>query len=193
MQPQPIGLKINLCLVVSESVPFSQIQQEPNLIEQLQPGAQLPLAYYGCSVDAKGRLKVPADYVKHMNTLGAQFFLTSYDELDIHIYTRDAFLKQCSLVEELALNPELQDDADDTLFRMRDLGADVSLDTDGRFQLPPVLRQRLGLTELPSACHIGKDRDHFVVMTAQRYAAMRDKSRVRSAESAKRMRQLGLR
>ncbi len=164
------------------------------MAEHLQLGDQAPLGYYTCSVDAKGRLKVPADFLKYMSTLGAQFFLTSYDELEIQIYTRDSFLKQCAFLEDLALQPAHQDDAEDTLFRMRDLGADVSPDTDGRILLPPVLRQRLNFTELPAACHIGKDRDHLVVITAERYEARRKKaSQASPAEAAKRVRQLGLR
>jgi len=152
------------------------------------------LGYYTCSVDAKGRLKVPADFLKYMSTLGAQFFLTSYDELDIQIYTRDSFVKQCEFLDDLALRPEFQDDADDTLFRMRDLGADVSPDADGRILLPPVLRQRLKISELPAACHIGKDRDHLVVITAERYEARRNKgSQSSPADTAKRIRQQGLR
>lgn len=164
------------------------------MAEHLHNGDQAPLGYYTCSVDAKGRLKVPADFLKYMSTLGAQFFLTSYDELDIQIYTRDAFLKQCEFLEDLALKPDSQDDAEDTLFRMRDLGADVSPDTDGRILLPPVLRQRLGMNELPAACHIGKDRDHLVVITAERYEARRKKASQSSpADTAKRVRLQGLR
>lgn len=164
------------------------------MAEHLQLGDSAPLGYYDCSVDAKGRLKIPADFVKYMSTLGAQFFLTSYDELDIQIYTRDSFLKQCAFLEQLSMDEAFQDYAEDTLFRMRDLGADVSPDADGRILLPPVLRQRLKLTELPTACHIGKDRDHLVVISAERFEARRKKaSTVDPAEAAKRLRQLGLR
>jgi DNA-binding transcriptional regulator/RsmH inhibitor MraZ len=165
-----------------------------NVAEHLQFGDNAPLGYYDCSVDAKGRLKIPSDFAKYLSTLGAQFFLTSYDELDIQIYTRDSFLKQCAFLEELALVPDQQDAAEDTLFRMRDLGADVTPDSDGRILLPPVLRQRLGLSDLPMACHIGKDRDHLVVITAERYAARRQKASLSNpADTAKRVRQLGLR
>lgn len=164
------------------------------MAEHPHNGDTAPLGYYTCSVDAKGRLKVPADFLVYMRSLGAQFFLTSYDELDIQIYTRDAFLKQCEFLEDLALKPGFQDDAEDTLFRMRDLGADVSPDPEGRILLPPVIRQRLSLTELPSQCHIGKDRDHLVVMTAERYQSLRTKaSQSNPVDTAKRMRQIGLR
>ena len=164
------------------------------MAEQLQFGDSAPLGFYECSVDAKGRLKIPSDFAKYLSTLGAKFFLTSYDELDIQIYTRDSFLKQCAVLEDLAENPETQDIAEDTLFRMRDLGADVSPDADGRIVLPPILRQRLKITELPTACYIGKDRDHLVVITAERYEARRKKaSSSDPAETAKRVRQLGLR
>lgn len=164
------------------------------MTDNLHPGAQAPLGFYDCSVDAKGRLKLPADFVKYMKSLGAQFFLTSYDELDIQIYTRDSFLKQCSWLEELATQEDFQDYAEDTLFRMRDLGADVTPDADGRVQLPPVLRQRLQLNELPAPFHIGVDRDHMVVMSGARYQEKRRKaSQSNPAETAKRLRQLGLR
>ena len=164
------------------------------MAEHQHPGDQAPLGYYTCSVDAKGRLKVPADFVKYMGTLGAQFFLTSYDELDIQIYTRDSFLTQCAFLEDLALIPEHQDDAENTLFRMRDLGADVSPDGEGRIVLPPILRQQLGVNELPASFYIGKDRDHLVVITAERYLARRSKAtQANPADTAKRVRQLGLR
>ncbi len=164
------------------------------MADQLQPGdAVAPLGYHACSVDAKGRLKVPSGYLKYMVGLGTQFFLTSSDELDIQIYTRDAFLKQCEFLEEMGLNPDLAEDAENTLFRMKDLGDDVSPDSDGRLTLPPVLRQRLGITELPASCQMGKDRDHLVVMTATRYEAMREKGRANAAEAAKRMRLAGMR
>ena len=164
------------------------------MAELLQPGdAVAPLGYHACSVDAKGRLKVPAAYLRYMGALGAQFFLTSYDDLDIQIYTREAFLKQCAFLEQQALDADLQDDAENTLFRMKDLGDDVSPDADGRLHLPPVLRQRLGITELPASCQMGKDRDHLVVMTAARHDAMREKGRPNAADSAKRMRLAGLR
>lgn len=164
------------------------------MAEHLQTGEFAPLGYYPCSVDAKGRLKVPADFLKYMSTLGARFFLTSYDEADIQLYTRDAFLKQCEFLENLALNPDHQDDAEDTLFRMRDLGADVSPDNDGRILLPPVLRQRLNLNELPVSCYMGVERDHLVVITADRYEARRKKaSQSTPTETAKRVRLLGLR
>ena len=164
------------------------------LPEQLQPGdAVAPLGYHVCSVDAKGRLKIPAAFLRYMGALGSQFFLTSSDELDIQIYSREAFVKQCAFLEQLALDADYQDDAEDTLFRMKDLGDDVSPDTDGRVHLPQVLRQRLGVTELPASCQMGKDRDHLVVMTATRYEAMREKGRAKPADSAKRMRLAGLR
>lgn len=164
------------------------------MAEHLQLGDSAPLGYYDCSVDAKGRLKLPSDFAKYLSNLGSKLFLTSYDELDIQIYTRESFLKQCAFLEEVALNPEHQDDAEDTLFRMRDLGADVTPDADGRIVLPPILRQRLNMTTLPTACHIGKDRDHLVVITAERYEARRKKaSSSNPAETAKRVRQLGLR
>ena len=162
--------------------------------EQLQPGdAIAPLGYHVCSVDAKGRLKVPAAYLRYMEALRAQFFLTSFDELDIQIYTRDAFIRQCAFLEEQALDADLQDDADNALFRMKDLGDDVTPDTDGRVHLPQILRQRLGITELPASCQMGVDRDHLVVMTAARYEAMREKGRANAADSAKRLRMAGLR
>ena len=181
-------------VLVAESGLFFQTQSGSSVADFLHSGAQAPLGFYDCSVDAKGRLKLPADFVKYLKSLGAQFFLTSYDELDIHIYTRDSFLKQCSWLEELATKEEFQDAAEDTLFRMRDLGADVTPDADGRVQLPPVLRQRLQLNELPAPFHIGVDRDHIVVMSGARYQAKRAKaSQSNPAESAKRLRQLGLR
>jgi DNA-binding transcriptional regulator/RsmH inhibitor MraZ len=179
---------------VAKSGSFSQNSRIFKVAEHPHTGDTAPLGYYTCSVDAKGRLKVPADFLTYMRSLGAQFFLTSYDELDIQIYTRDAFLKQCDFLEDLALKPDFQDDAEDTLFRMRDLGADVSPDPEGRILLPPVLRQRLKLTDLPSQCHIGKDRDHLVVMTAERYESLRNRaSQSNPAATAKRMRQIGLR
>ncbi len=164
------------------------------MAEQLQPGDQAPLAYKDCSVDAKGRLKIPANFLTYMSTLGAQFFLTSYDELEIQIYTRDSFLKQCTFLDNLALQPEHQDYAEDTIFRMRDLGADVSPDVEGRILLPPALRQRLKLSELPVACHIGKEGDHLSVITEERFKARRKKAdQANPADVAKRLRQLGLR
>jgi DNA-binding transcriptional regulator/RsmH inhibitor MraZ len=192
---QPLGIQRKLVLYPGgRKWPTIPDRLDSNVAEQLQFGDSAPLGYYDCSVDAKGRLKIPSDFAKYLSTLGAKFFLTSYDELDIQIYTRDSFLTQCALLEKLAENPEHQDVAEDTLFRMRDLGADVTPDQDGRIVLPPILRQRLNMTELPTSCHIGKDRDHLVVITAERYAARREKaSSSNPADTAKRVRQLGLR
>ncbi len=153
-----------------------------------------PFAYCKCSVDAKGRLKAPSDFHSLLTALGAQFFVTSYDDLDIHIYTRSDFRAQCTFLEKLATNPELQDDAEETLFRMRDLGADVTRDGEFRFTLPQELRQHLGLTELPAAVRMGVDKDHIQVMSETRYQERRKGSgKTNPADSAKRLVQEGLR
>lgn len=153
-----------------------------------------PFAYCKCSVDAKGRLKAPSDFHNLLTALGAQFFVTSYDDLDIHIYTRSDFRTQCDLLEKLATRPDLQDAAEDTLFRMRDIGADVTRDAEFRFTLPQELRQRLGLTELPATVRMGVDKDHIQVMSEARYEQRRKGSGKSSpADAAKLLAQEGMR
>src|SRR5436189_4306982 len=122
---------------------FPSHQLETNLIEPLHTEVKAPLAYFPCSIDAKSRLKVPAEFLRYMNALGTEFFLTSFDGLDISIYTRDAFLAQCAFLEEMAKQEDLQEKAESMLFTAKDLGCDVSPDADGRVHLPPVLRQQL--------------------------------------------------
>lgn len=153
-----------------------------------------PFAFCKCSVDAKGRLKAPSDFHDLLRALGAKFFVTSYDDLDIHIYTRSDFRAQCSFLENLATQPELQDDAEDTLFRMRHLGADVTMDGEFRFTLPQELRQRLGLVDLPAAVRMGVDKDHIQVMSEVRYQARINGSGQSSpVDAAKRLVQKGMR
>jgi len=133
-----------------------------------------PLGFYKCGIDSGGRLKAPSVFHDYLRALGAKFFVTSYDDLDIHMYTRSAFIKQCRLLEDLATKPEFRDDAQDTLFRMRDLGVDLAYDDNFRFTLPQEFRQRLNINTLPGVFYIGVDRDHILVKTEGRHLARRD-------------------
>jgi DNA-binding transcriptional regulator/RsmH inhibitor MraZ len=178
---------------VAENPRFSPTIPETNVAETLQLEERAPAGYYDCSVDAKSRLKIPADFLRYMKSKGSQFFLTSFDGLDISIYTRDSFEEQIKLLEQVAQDPDFQEDAESIIAMARHWGADVVPDADSRVHLPPVLRAQLGLTDLPAPCHMGMDRDHIVVMTGPRYQAMLDRSRPRLADANKRLRVRGLR
>lgn len=163
------------------------------MAENLQLEERAPAGFYDCSVDAKGRLKIPADFLRYMKSKGSQFFLTSFDGLDISIYTREAFDEQIRLLEQLAQDPDNQDDAESLIAMARHWGADVIPDGESRVYLPPVIRNDLGLTELPLPCHMGIDRDHIVLMTESRYQTMIGRSRPRLQDANKRLRARGLR
>ncbi len=152
------------------------------------------MGFYKCGIDSGGRLKAPSVFHDYLKALGAKFFVTSYDDLDIHMYTRDAFIKQCRLLEDLAEDPEFQDDAEDTLFRMRDLGVDLAYDDNFRFTLPLEFRQRLNINTLPGVFYIGVYRDHILVRSEARHLARRGTAgKSDPAAVAKRLQSKGMR
>jgi DNA-binding transcriptional regulator/RsmH inhibitor MraZ len=123
-----------------------------------------PQHYIQCSVDAKGRLKIPNEIQRWIESLNSKLFVTSWSGLDFQVYLREGFSSQIRFLEEVSLDPELRDSAKRQIFNGRRFGAEAEMDSDGRIHLPPLLRQKLGIDKVSAPFMIGVDNDHFTLM-----------------------------
>ncbi len=128
-----------------------------------------------------------------MERLDTQFFVTTWSGLDFQVYTREGFVSQINFLEEVSLDPELRESARRTIFNGRKFGADVSMDSDGRVLLPPLLRQKLSIEKQAASFYIGVDYDHFTVMPAEAFLNMSEAFEPSMAADAELMKSVGLR
>lgn len=132
------------------------------------------MAYLPCSVDAKGRLKIPNEIQRWLESLNSKLFVTTWSGSDFQVYLREGFASQIAHLEEIALDPEMRESAQRQIFVGKRYGAEAEMDSDGRIHLPPLLRQKLGIDKVSAPFVIGSDRDHFNLVHAAKFNEIAD-------------------
>ena len=108
-----------------------------------------PRGIYTARVDAKGRLKLPAAFVKYLSShKHKDFFVTSTNKRSFYIYT----LPQWKRVEEVIDNPDNPEEYKmfkATRHTAGKYGADATVDSEGRMLIPQLLREDLQVHDKP--------------------------------------------
>lgn len=108
-----------------------------------------PRGIYPARVDSKGRLKIPAAFVKYLDSHGEKhFYVTTLNVRSFYIFT----LGQWKVRENILENPSDSDEY--RIFRAMKhasgkYGADATIDGEGRMLIPQLLREQLALTDRP--------------------------------------------
>ena len=94
-------------------------------------------------VDEKGRLKVPADFKRHIDEkYGAEFYITSRDGKVAEIYPVEEWRK---IEEKLAKLSNFNPSKKKFLNKVNYYGQMVEMDAQGRLLMPQILREAAGI------------------------------------------------
>jgi MraZ protein len=93
---------------------------------------------YQATVDEKGRVKIPADFLVHLHKLGTKYYVTSLTGDRTHVYP----MKKWEEIErKLAKLSSHNRTREKFLERTNYYGQAVEMDGQGRILIPPVLRE----------------------------------------------------
>lgn len=93
---------------------------------------------YLATVDEKGRVKIPADFLAELRRMGTKFYVTSASGDHARIYPMKAWEEiERKLAKRSSYNPVKQK----FLTRTNYFGQVVEVDGQGRILIPPVLRE----------------------------------------------------
>jgi DNA-binding transcriptional regulator/RsmH inhibitor MraZ len=110
-------------------------------VVQTRPDA--PRGVFKVSVDEKGRLKLPAAIVEHLQALGEiKVFITTLDLKEVRIYPLSVWKGVEKWLEEPGPEAEARRDLG---LVAASYGKDDELDAQGRLTLPGDLRKEMGL------------------------------------------------
>jgi MraZ protein len=90
------------------------------------------------TIDPKGRLKIPSDFLEDLAVYGDTFYVTSQNGDRGYIYPMQVWM---GIEEKLAKLPSHHQAKQKFLTRTSYYGAVVKMDGQGRLLLPPVLRE----------------------------------------------------
>jgi len=94
-------------------------------------------------VDEKGRLKVPADFKRHIDEkYGAEFYITSRDGKVAEIYPVEEWRK---IEDKLAKLSNFNPSKKKFLNKVNYYGQMVEMDAQGRLLMPQILREAAGI------------------------------------------------
>ena len=107
--------------------------------------AEPPHSIAQASVDEKGRLKLPAEFLEYLEALKVtKVFITTFDQRQARIYPIAVWKVNEALFENSA-DPA----AERMALLAKAFGGDAEIDKSGRVLLPAVLRETLGLEKQP--------------------------------------------
>ena len=94
-------------------------------------------------IDEKGRLKVPADFKRHIDEkYGAEFYITSRDGKVAEIYPVEEWRK---IEDKLAKLSNFNPSKKKFLNKVNYYGQMVEMDAQGRLLMPQILREAAGI------------------------------------------------
>ncbi len=106
----------------------------------------LPDGAYPARLDDRGRLRLPAVFVRYFDRLAErELFVTSVDNVTVQIYPIAVWRQRREALARDTANP----DAADVLFVANHNGANAQVDAQGRILIHEELRRRLGLEGRP--------------------------------------------
>ena len=131
-----------------------------------------PRGMFGCRLDDKGRLKLPAEFQHFLESLQEkQLFVTSLDRRIAQIYPIAVWRENERFFENYRENPQA---AQDIAFNANDLGADAEMDSQGRVLFNTTLRSELDLQS--QQLHLYAYRGHIRVLTEAIYQERRQRA-----------------
>jgi MraZ protein len=109
------------------------------------PTAEPPHSIAQASVDEKGRLKLPAEFLEYLEALKVtKVFITTFDQRLARIYPIEVWK-----VNEALFENSTDSAAERLLLLAKAYGGDAEIDKSGRVLLPATLREALGLEKQP--------------------------------------------
>lgn len=115
--------------------------------EKIVAGAEPPHSIAQASVDDKGRLKLPAEFLEYLEAIGvAKVFITTVDRRLARIYPLSVWKRNENLFDNAGENAAA---AERLAFLAKVYGGDAEIDKSGRVLLPAKLREELGLEKQP--------------------------------------------
>ncbi len=141
---------------------------------------------YPTRVDAKGRIKVPADFRRYIEEkYGKDFYVTSFTGDQVRIYP----LPEWIIIEEkLAQIPDMEPAKQKFLDRVNYFGKQANMDGQGRILIHPLLRNH---AELDGEVSIVGHLSYIEVWNASKFAH-RVRSEVYSQEDAAAIAKFGI-
>lgn len=112
------------------------------------------------SVDDKGRLKLPAEFVAYLRAVdGVKVFITTVDFRQVRIYPLPVWKRNANLFDNASENAA----AAERLERIaKAFGGDAEVDGSGRVLLPASLREAMGLEKQAVMVDVHKGRLNVV-------------------------------
>src|SRR5258708_2534443 len=124
---------------------------------------------YNGRLDDKGRLKVPVDLQKHLDSfLDKTLFVTSVDRRTSQIYPMDVWRENEKILDAYLEEPEV---AERYSFNANDLGGNSEVDGQGRVLFNPELRRELKMDG--QGLRLYATRGHIELMTEAVYEAQK--------------------
>jgi len=143
---------------------------------------------YDCRLDDKGRLKLPAQFQRYINSLTEKgLFVTSLDRRIAQIYPIAVWRENERFFETFRDNPQV---AQDVVFNANDLGADADMDSQGRVLFNTALRKQLDLEN--QELHLYTYRGHIKVLTHAIYEERRQRASKAATENVELLERAGL-
>ena len=117
-------------------------------LEQItQTMAEPPHSIVQASIDDKGRLKLPAEFLAYLEAIGVtRVFITTVDLRQARIYPLPVWKRNEKLFDSAGENSAA---AERLALLAKAYGGDAEIDKSGRVLLPAALREELGLERQP--------------------------------------------
>ena len=150
------------------------------------PTAEPPHSIAQASVDEKGRLKLPAEFLEYLEALKVtKVFITTFDQRLARIYPIEVWK-----VNEALFENSTDSAAERLLLLAKAYGGDAEIDKSGRVLLPATLREALGLEKQPVWLDVFHGRIN--VVTKQVHEERMQLAKANMSEDLKMLEKLGL-
>lgn len=148
---------------------------------------ELPSGSYPTRLDDRGRLRLPAAFVRYFERLAEkELFVTSFDNVTVQIYPIAVWReKRSQMASQVG-----DDDAEDVLFIANENGAHAYVDPQGRILIHEELRRKLQLEN--RALRLVPWVWRVDVMTEEVYQARREVAEQDLPAKVKRVKRRGL-
>jgi len=145
---------------------------------------------YTARFDDRGRIKLPADFQKYVNTFReSKLFVTSLDRSTGRIYPMELWRQNEALFQNYRDDPTV---AQNLAFTASELGSEAEMDGQGRLPFSQELREALGIGDNQQV-RIYHHRGRIDVLSDKEFQKRREQASARPAEDLNKMEGAGLR
>jgi len=150
--------------------------------------AEPPHSIAQASVDEKGRLKLPSEFLEYLQALKVtKVFITTFDQRQVRIYPLAVWKVNEALFQNSGENAAA---AERLAFLAKVFGGDAEIDKSGRVLLPAKLRESMGLEKQPVWLDEYHGRINFV--TRKVYDERMQLAQANQSEDLKTLEKMGL-